>query len=1262
MDADDDPDGGARPHAPQAPLAGTHSAAAAATTHHAAAATDAAAAAAAAVESRATLLHRNPPLMSLHADNDDDDDDEDEDDYDEHHNLNVNDDDDDDDDGAGVGGDMRLTQLRSSGPNAAAADAAAADTSPGIAVLFQTRSDRVTEVIEAERKFKNRIGSADTLLRMDAATEIHVMSDAALLASLNHTSATNGLTPHVAEKLFHLHGANALRIPKPPVWRKIAKFFLGGFGPMIWGFALLCFLAWKPVGDPPDPVNLGLAVVLCLIGLSQGGFAAFQEHHSGQVMSALSKVAVAQATVIRDGQTVTVPATTLVVGDVVLVNMGGRLPADVRWLEVHGLKLSLANLTGESEPVTATTRSTHENFMHSLNMGFLGSDVIEGSGKGVIVATGNQTVMGKIAIMASQTSGPSSLERDIGVLVIILSVWAVATAVFIAILWGAWLRNSYPQFMSVAGLLTTMVGVGVTFIPEGLPMAVGLALTATAKRMHKSNILVRALTSVETLGSVDTVCSDKTGTLTQNKMHVGRIVCSDRIEKSRARVHRLQQSGSRSVLELLWSLTLCNNATIATDEPEAGGLPAIRGDASDSAILRYCSEFCNIGAVRLRSPRVAHIAFNSRNKWMLSIHDGPLDAIEHVMQSDRAERDATPPTTLARSGDAAGAAAANPNTALSTPAPVTRRRLLMKGAAELMLKRCTRLLSDDGLSEGPAAGPRWEHIVRSVEQLSNQGYRMIAVCKTDLNSNVEIASDPHPESLPLDDLCFVGMVGLVDPPRPDVPLSIKRFHTAGVKVVMVTGDHPGTATAIARQVGIVRMDRVGSLADFKPAWQSELAFSSKTPLPYADPDDDELLDDAKLIPDKAAHHDELHNIELNAMSVRSTGSIARMTHHHERAAADDRDNPADYVVDLSPSALGAITVTGMEIPQMTASHWDFVFAHRDIVFARTTPEQKLRIVKEYQARGHCVAVTGDGVNDSPALRQADIGVCMGSGSEVAKEASDIVLLDDSFSSILVAVEHGRLIFENLKKVILYLMPAGEWAEVMPVLVNVLLGVPLALSSFLMICTCAATDIAPALALVKEHAERDIMRQPPRNRRQQRFIDWRFMVDAFLYKGMIISLGAFIMFFWYMQKYGGFGVTDLIFAFDKWTDGFHGKTQDELNELLYTGQSVYFIALVEIQFGHLFSTRTRYLSFFQHNPFKAGPHRSFRLIRAMCISIVLAILIIYVPFIQDYLNTRPPPTEFWFAPFSFSVLLFALDETRKRAVARNPRGLLAKLAW
>ncbi|KJE91254.1 Na-K ATPase alpha1B1 subunit [Capsaspora owczarzaki ATCC 30864] len=1148
-----------------------------------------------------------------------------------------------DDDGAGVGVGLHHAPMLLPDPN--------------VAVLFHTRSDRVTEVIEAERKFHNRIASADTLVRMDAATEIHVMDEHALLIQLN-TSASSGLSPHVAEKLLYLHGTNALRVVKPPIWRKIAKFFFGGFGPLLWGFALLCFVAWRPVGDPPDPVNLGLGIVLCIIGILQGSFTAYQEHHSGQVMSALSSIAAAQATVIREGQTMTVPATTLVVGDIVTVAMGERIPADVRWLELHNLKITLANLTGESEPVAATTRSTHENFMQSLNMGFLGSGVVEGSGKGVVVATGNNTVMGKIALLSTRAAASSSIERDINYFVLMISAWAVGTSLFIALLWGTWLRDTYPGFMTVAGLLTTMVGVGVTFMPEGLPMAVCLALTTTAKRMHKNNILVRALAGVETLGSVDIICSDKTGTLTQNKMHVGRIVCADRVEKSRARVHRLQQSGNRGVLELLWSLTLCNNATESLTERDASGLSVIRGDASDTAVLRYCSEFCNVAAVRARSPRVAQIAFNSRNKWMLSIHEGPVDAIDQLARSDMANSAAWSATTSDAS--AAKATAATADSAINGP---RRRRLLMKGAAELMLKRCTRLLSEDALAEGSASGPRWEHIVATVEQLANQGYRMIAICRTDLNMSAEISADPHPDSLPLDDLCFVGIVGLVDPPRSDVPLSIKRFHTAGVKVIMVTGDHPGTATAIARQIGIVRMDKVGTLADFDANWTVE----STQALPFVDPDDAELVDDTAnshtdLFPDESAA-DTARNMEMNALSIRSTGSISDILRRNEDHHHRDHERQNHAAVDVSTlSGLGAIAVTGGEIPQMTAPQWDFVFAHRDIVFARTTPEQKLRIVKECQSRGHCVAVTGDGVNDSPALRQADIGVCMGSGSEVAKEASDIVLLDDRFSSILVAVEHGRLIFQNLKKVILYLMPAGQWAEVLPVLVNVLLGVPLALSSFLMIAICTATDMAPALSLVEEHAERDIMHQPPRNPKKQRFVDWRLILDAFLYKGMIIGFGAFVMFFWYMDKYGGFSAGDLLFAFNKWTDGYHGKTQDELNELVFTGQSIYFIAVVEIQFGHLFATRTRYLSFFQHNPFKAGPHRSFRLIRAMVISTILALLMVYLPFLQDYLNTRPPPTEFWFAPFGFSALLFGVDELRKRHVARNPKGLLAKVAW
>lgn len=565
-----------------------------------------------------------------------------------------------------------------------------------------------------------------------------------------------------------------------------------------------------------------------------------------------------------------------------------------------------------------------------------------------------------------------------------------------------------------------------------------------------------------------------------------------------------------------------------------------------------------------------------------------------------------------------------------------------------MVKRCTRMLAPNGIDEVPAEGERWEAVDRMINALSAQGQRVMAVCRTQLNSIRGLGADLDPAMLPLDDLCYLGLVGLVDPPREEVPHVIEQCAAAGVKVIMVTGDHPNTALAIAQMVGIVTSDTLDTPDTFSGSPDSE----AKPPSASETPETPKLASCPNgpdgTPPDRV---DGLAASDATAVPVAAAGS------------PDSAGAPKMTAFAAAMAAAGsrAIVVPGTDIPEFESAHWDWVFAHRDLVFARTTPQQKLRIVKEAQERGYTVAVTGDGVNDSPALRQADIGVCMGSGSEIAREAADIVLLDDNFSSILVGIENGRLLFENLQKVILYLLPAGTWSELLPVLASVFLGVPMPLSTFLMVYICVGTDMAPSLSLIKEHAESELMQQPPRDRRATHLVNGRMLVYAYFYKGMIISIAGFTMYFWYMYAYAGMSMGDLFLAFNAWSDGYKGYSQSQLNEFLYTAQSVYFLTLVELQFGNLMSTRTRYRSFFQQNPL-VRPTRNLSLFVAIVIELTLAILMLLVPFLNNIFNTRPPPVQFWFAPLAFSATLFIIDEARKYSVRRWPTIWIARIMW
>ncbi|KAI8317989.1 calcium ATPase, partial [Martensiomyces pterosporus] len=356
-----------------------------------------------------------------------------------------------------------------------------------------------------------------------------------------------------------------------------------------------------------------------------------------------------------------------------------------------------------------------------------------------------------------------------------------------------------------------------------------------------------------------------------------------------------------------------------------------------------------------------------------------------------------------------------------------------------------------------------------------------------------------------------------------------------------------------------------------------------------------------------------------------------------------------------------VVLSGSELVGLQPEHWDIICSYSEVVFARTTPEQKLLIVQELRSRDNYVAVTGDGVNDSPALKAAHIGVAMGGGSEVAKEAADMVLLDNNFSSILVAIENGRLVFENLKKVVLYLMPAGSFSEFVPMFLNMVLGVPLPLSVIFMIVICMLTDVWASISLMYESPESDIMFRAPRNPKKEHLVNLKFFGQAYGFIGILESLFAHIIFFVYMYWYGGFTPKDLFLAFDKWTlGGFGGKDQDTLNNLLNTGESIFFLSLVILQWGNMFATRTRRLSVFQQNPFW-GPTRNLRLLIAIPFTLGITFIFCYIGWFNNIFGTANIPVAFFFIPLPFALVILCLDEIRKLVVRLRPTGLLARIA-
>ena len=399
---------------------------------------------------------------------------------------------------------------------------------------------------------------------------------------------------------------------------------------------------------------------------------------------------------------------------------------------------------------------------------------------------------------------------------------------------------------------------------------------------------------------------------------------------------------------------------------------------------------------------------------------------------------------------------------------------------------------------------------------------------------------------------------------------------------MVTGDHPTTATSIAQMVGIISKDR--------------------------------NLDDVK--------------------------TVATMTRAQPKPGQKKfKYNANDPFIDE------AVAVKGSEILDLTDDDWDSILIHKEIVFARTTPEQKLRIVKELQRRKHAVAVTGDGVNDAPALRQADVGVAMGAGSSVACEAASLVLLNNNFASVVAAISMGRLAFENLRKVLLYLLPCGSWAETMAVIGYVFFGLPAPLSSFLLIYIATVTDLFSSLSLITEKAETNIMCQPPRTKTGERLISVRTIIHSYLYVGSFSAFWAYLMYFVFYYWEAGITPKQLFFAYDKWNNGEIVSDLNLATKLQTQGQAVFFVTIAIVQMGNLFCVRTRYLSLLQHLPVLKKSRNLWMFLAALA-SLTAALLIINVPFLNIAFVTEIIPFQFWLIPIAFGLTMLLLDESRK----------------
>ncbi|KAG7475633.1 sodium/potassium-transporting ATPase subunit alpha-3 isoform X1 [Solea senegalensis] len=959
------------------------------------------------------------------------------------------------------------------------------------------------------------------------------------------TDIVQGLTNAKAAEFLLRDGPNALTPPPTtPEWVKFCRQLFGGFSILLWLGAILCFLAYAiqaATEDDPAGDNLYLGIVLTAVVIITGCFSYFQEAKSSKIMESFKNMVPQQALVIREGEKVQINAEEVVAGDLIEVKGGDRIPADIRVVSAHGCKVDNSSLTGESEPQSRSPDCTHDNPLETRNVAFFSTNCVEGTARGIVICTGDRTVMGRIATLTSGLeTGKTPIAKEIEHFIHIITGVAVflgVTFFVLALILGySWLEA-----------VIFLIGIIVANVPEGLLATVTVCLTLTAKRMAKKNCLVKNLEAVETLGSTSTICSDKTGTLTQNRMTVAHMWFDNQIHE--ADTTEDQSGASFDKSSVTWQslarvAALCNRAQFKAGQDSIAILKRdVAGDASESALLKCIELSC--GSVRLmrdKNKKVAEIPFNSTNKYQLSVHE-----TEDL----------------------------NDN----------RYLLVMKGAPERILDRCTTILLQG--KEQPMDEELKEAFQNAYMELGGLGERVLGFCHVMLPEDQYpkgFAFDTDDVNFQTDNLCFVGLMSMIDPPRAAVPDAVGKCRSAGIKVIMVTGDHPITAKAIAKGVGIIS-------------------------------EGNETVEDiaARL------------NIPVSQV------------------------NPRDAK---------ACVIHGTDLKELSQDQMDDILRnHTEIVFARTSPQQKLIIVEGCQRQGAIVAVTGDGVNDSPALKKADIGVAMGiSGSDVSKQAADMILLDDNFASIVTGVEEGRLIFDNLKKSIAYTLTSNI-PEITPFLLFIIANIPLPLGTITILCIDLGTDMVPAISLAYEAAESDIMKRQPRNPFRDKLVNERLISIAYGQIGMIQALGGFFAYFVILAE-NGFLPSGLIGIRLNWDDRSLNDLEDSYGQqwtyeqrkiVEFTCHTAFFVSIVVVQWADVIICKTRRNSVFQQGM------RNKILIFGLFEETALAAFLSYCPGMDVALRMYPLKPSWWFCAFPYSFLIFVYDEIRKLLIRRNPGG-------
>ncbi|HJW32717.1 MAG TPA: cation-transporting P-type ATPase [Holophagaceae bacterium] len=884
--------------------------------------------------------------------------------------------------------------------------------------------------------------------------QFHLLPLDEALAGLR--SSPEGLTTEEAARRLVEFGPNRVEpVRNRSLLWELVRQFVHFFALILWVAAGLCFLAeWRDPGGGMAKLGVAILVVILVNGL----FAFWQEAKAEQAVRGLEALLPMEVLVARNGRLVQRAAEALVPGDVVVLEDGDLVPADVRLLEGFGLMVNASVLTGESAPLPRDVRpETEASPLRARNVLLAGTSIVSGQGKGLVYATGMRTEFGRIAGLTQSVEGRvSTLQREITRVSRTIALLALAIGGTFFLL-GRTLGLTFWQNLVFA------VGIIVANVPEGLLPTVTLALAMASQRMARRHALVRNLPTVETLGSATVICTDKTGTLTQNRMVVRRIYADGHLTEVGSAA--LPTAGPARLFE---GARRCQTLK--------GGPGAWHGDPMEVALL-------NLGETTLGAtapwPQVDEVPFDSDRRRLSLLLKAPEGPVLHT-----------------------------------------------KGALAALLPLCTQV-EEAGVLRGLSEADRRRYLEMQ-DQLAAQGLRVIA-----------FAWRPVAEGTPREelerDLVLTGLVALEDPPRPEVPAAIATCQAAGIRVFMVTGDHPLTALAVARQIGLVRSER-------------------------------------------------------------------------------------------------ARVITGEELRRYSDAHLQLLLDERELVFARLDADQKHQIVKVLQRKGEVVAVTGDGVNDAPALKAADIGVAMGrSGTEVARQAADLVLADDNFASIVAAVEEGRAIYTNIRRFLTYHM-TSNCGELMPYLAFVLVRIPLPLTILQILAIDLGTDMVPALALGAEPPSAEVMTRPPRSRAEP-LLNGQVLARAYGVLGLVegaAGLAAYAM----VLKVGGW----------QWGQPLLGS-----DPLYLRATTACLSGIIVMQMVAVFLCRHE-----SRSSFRSGGNWNVLLLTGVGLEFLVLMALNHVPFVQRALGTAAMPGAAWLVLIPFGVVMVALEEGRKAWARRHGR--------